>query len=325
MSSSGRLTLNFTPRYYRCCYHSSVVSDRYVAAVFDVAAEAYDRFMGRYSAPLAPQFADFAGHRGRAAGARRRLRAGRADGRAGRRGSGLRHVAAVDPSEPFVEAARARHPGVDVRQASAERLPFATSAFDAALAQLVVHFMADPVPGLGEMARVTRPGGVVAACVWDHGGGAGPLSLFWEAAHELDPDGSPTSRDLAGAREGHLAELFAAAGLRRRRGTALSVARRARELRRVVGAVHARRRPGRRVRRAARRRAARAAPRALPRGVPSRRRRPRLGLDRARPRLEAPAEAPPLRRSLLGLEPVLREEEGQPVRSPDAKPLQPAQ
>ena len=51
--------------------------------------------------------------------------------------------------------------------------------FDAALAQLVVHFMADPVAGLREMARVTREGGVVAACVWDHAGGKGPLSLFW--------------------------------------------------------------------------------------------------------------------------------------------------
>jgi SAM-dependent methyltransferase len=122
-------------------------------------------------------------------------------------------VAAVDPSEPFVTAARARHPGVDVRKASAEHLPFPDRTFDAALAQLVVHFMSDPVAGLSEMARVTRRDGVVAACVWDHGGGQGPLSVFWRAARELDPAVDDES-ELAGARAGHLAELFEAAGLR---------------------------------------------------------------------------------------------------------------
>jgi SAM-dependent methyltransferase len=97
--------------------------------------------------------------------------------------------------------------------AVAEQLPFADGAFDAALGQLVVHFMADPVAGLAEMGRVTRRDGVVAACVWDHGGGQGPLSLFWRAARELDP-GIDDESHLPGTREGHLAELFAAAGLR---------------------------------------------------------------------------------------------------------------
>ncbi|HUP55584.1 MAG TPA: SAM-dependent methyltransferase, partial [Methylomirabilota bacterium] len=64
-----------------------------------------------------------------------------------------------------------------------------------------------------EMARVTRSGGVVVACVWDHGGHQGPLSLFWEAARELDPSVDDESR-LAGAREGHLGQLFTEAGLR---------------------------------------------------------------------------------------------------------------
>ncbi|HEX5617118.1 MAG TPA: class I SAM-dependent methyltransferase, partial [Solirubrobacteraceae bacterium] len=109
-------------------------------------------------------------------------------------------------------AARERHPGVDVRHASAEDLPFADDAFDGALAQLVVHFMSDPVAGVREMARVTRPGGVVAACVWDHADGRGPLSLFWDAARKLDPHLEDES-GLAGAREGHLAELFREAGL----------------------------------------------------------------------------------------------------------------
>ena len=96
-------------------------------------------------------------------------------------------MSAVDPSKPFVAAAGARHPGVDVLPASAESLPFDDNAFDAALAQLVVHFMADPVAGLSEMARVTRRGGVVAVCVWDHAGDRTPSAAFWQAARELDP------------------------------------------------------------------------------------------------------------------------------------------
>ncbi|MDP9468616.1 MAG: class I SAM-dependent methyltransferase [Chloroflexota bacterium] len=179
---------------------------------FDVAAEAYDRFMGRYSRQLAPQLADLAGVRN----GQRALDVGCGPGAltaelVARLGPAA--VAAVDPSEPFVAAARARYPGVNVLQASAEQLPFPDLAFDTALAQLVVHFMADPVAGLVEMARVTRDGGVVAACVWDHASEQGPLSLFWRAARMLKP-GVADESDLAGARDGHLAELFATAGLR---------------------------------------------------------------------------------------------------------------
>ncbi len=178
---------------------------------FTVGADEYDRFMGRYSAPLAPQLADFADVHG----GLRVLDVGCGPGAltaelVARLGAGC--VWAVDPSERFVEAAASRHPGVTVTRAAAEELPFEDREFDAALAQLVVHFMADPVAGLREMARVTRADGVVAACVWDHAGGQGPLGVFWDAAHELDPDVEDESR-LAGAREGHLAELLQAAGL----------------------------------------------------------------------------------------------------------------
>jgi SAM-dependent methyltransferase len=178
---------------------------------FNVAADAYDRFMGRYSMPLAPLFADLAG----IADAQRVLDVGCGPGAltaelVGRVGPAA--VCAVDPSEPFVEAIRERYPAVTVRRGAAEQLPFADQAFDAVLAQLVVHFMANPVEGLREMGRVARAGGVVAACVWDHEGGRGPLSLFWQAARQLDPtvDGESS---LAGAREGHLAQLFNDAGL----------------------------------------------------------------------------------------------------------------
>jgi SAM-dependent methyltransferase len=188
---------------------------------FAVAPDAYDRFMGRYSVPLAPQLADFAS----VAAGQRVLDVGCGPGALTAelvRRLGPVAVSAVDPSEPFVAAAQERHPGVSVQRAAAEELPFEDRAFDAALAQLVVHFMASPVAGLREMARVTREGGVVAACVWDHAGGKGPLSLFWEAARQLDPEVEDESQ-LAGAREGHLAELFRAAGLRKVEETVLSV------------------------------------------------------------------------------------------------------
>jgi SAM-dependent methyltransferase len=179
---------------------------------FTAGADAYDRFMGRYSVPLAPQLADFAG----ITVGERVLDVGCGPGALTAElveRLGPDAVSAVDPSESFVAAARQRHPGVVVQRAAAEQLPFADEAFDAALAQLVVHFMTDPVGGLREMARVTREHGVVAACVWDHAGGQGPLGVFWRAVLELDRDAEDESQ-LAGAREGHLAQLFRAAGLR---------------------------------------------------------------------------------------------------------------
>lgn len=189
---------------------------------FEVAATAYDRFVGRYSTPLAPAFGDFARVRaqpraldvGCGPGALtaelvRRLEAG--------------SVAAVDPSEPFVEAARARYPGVDIRMSSAEALPYPDGDFDVTVAQLVVHFMADPVAGLAEMARVTRRDGIVAACVWDYHGERSPLSPFWRAARELEGQVEDES-GLPGARAGQLSELFGAAGLRNVEEVALVVA-----------------------------------------------------------------------------------------------------
>jgi SAM-dependent methyltransferase len=186
---------------------------------FNVAAESYDCFMGRYSAQLAAQMSDLAG-----------VRAGQRVLDVGS-GTGMltdellrrtENVSAIDPSEPFVAALTKRHPEVNVRLGAAEELPYGDGAFDAALAQLVVHFMSDPVRGLAEMARVTRDGGVVAACVWDHAGGQTPVAPFWQAARELDPDVHDEG-DLAGGRAGHLTELFEAAGLRDVEETSLPV------------------------------------------------------------------------------------------------------
>jgi SAM-dependent methyltransferase len=175
---------------------------------FVVPPEAYARFMGRYADPLAEVFVAFAGVGvgddvldvgcGPGALTARLLSVGA-------------KVAAIDPSPPFIDAIRQRCPDVDVRQGAAEELPYDTASFDAALAQLVVHFMTDPVVGIRQMARVTRRGGVVAACVWD--GPTGALAPFWDAVHTIDPEAQDEAL-LFGAHRGHLTELFDTAGLR---------------------------------------------------------------------------------------------------------------
>lgn len=88
---------------------------------FDVAADAYGRFMGRYSAPLAAE---------------------------------------------FVSALRGSLPGVDARQGAAESLPYPDDGFDLALAQLVVHFMTEPVAGA--RCRELLPDGAIRidAAAW---------------------------------------------------------------------------------------------------------------------------------------------------------------
>lgn len=188
---------------------------------FDVSADAYTRFMGRYSEPLAGLFAGWAG----VAAGQRALDVGCGPGAltaelVSRLGADA--VCAVEPSASFAAAARERLPGVTISRSAAERLPFGDRMFDVVLAQLVVHFMADPVAGLREMGRVGRPGAVAAACVWDHAGGRGPLAVFWRAARDLDPAVRDES-GLAGVREGHLAELFARAGLGDARAGLLTV------------------------------------------------------------------------------------------------------
>ena len=188
---------------------------------FNVGADVYLRFMGRLSEPLAPQFADLAG----VEAGQRALDVGCGPGAltaelVRRLGAGA--VSAVEPSASFAAAAARRLPGVDIRRAAAEQLPFPDGVFDVTLAQLVVHFMTDPAAGLRDMARVTRPGGTIGACVWDHAGERGPLTAFWRAVRELDPSARDES-DLAGAREGDLARRFAAAGLAGAQVAALAV------------------------------------------------------------------------------------------------------
>lgn len=177
---------------------------------FDVAASAYDSFMGRYSYPLATLFVE--GAKLPASG--RVLDVGCGTGAltaalADRLGEGA--VTGIDPSEKFVEAARERFPRAVISRASAEALPFADAEFDAALAGLVVHFMADPQAGVGEMVRVTRPGGVVALSVWDFVGLRAPQSTFFRALTSVAPQVEDES-GRAGAAAGELARLLRHAG-----------------------------------------------------------------------------------------------------------------
>jgi ubiquinone/menaquinone biosynthesis C-methylase UbiE len=179
---------------------------------FVAPAEHYDRFMGRYAPSLAAAFADAVG----IAPGMRVLDVGCGPGGlAGELAArlGAERVAAVDPAPQFAAACRERHPGADVRVGPAEDLPWEDGSFDAALAQLVIAFMADPEAGLREMARVTRPGGLVAACMWDvHEGGMTMLDTFWTAVRAIVPDAGGEHR-RPGTSRGDIAERIRRAGL----------------------------------------------------------------------------------------------------------------
>ena len=100
-----------------------------------------------------------------------------------------------------------------MREGMSEALPWDDATFDASLACLVIAFMTDPDKGVRDMARVTRPGGTVAACMWDfHDGGMTMLRTFWNAMREVRPEAESEMR-RPGTRKGDIAERFAAAGL----------------------------------------------------------------------------------------------------------------
>jgi SAM-dependent methyltransferase len=185
------------------------------AETFIASADAYDRLVGRYSNGLATALITFAG-----VDSGRILDVGCGPGAltaALATRLGPANVSAVDPSEPFVEACRARVPEVDVLVGSAEALPFVDGVFDAVLSQLVVNFMTAAEDGVREMARVTRPGGVIASCVWDYSGEMTLLRAFWDAAREVDPERAEVADEgvvMRWCRHGDLADLWRKAGLR---------------------------------------------------------------------------------------------------------------
>lgn len=181
----------------------------------DAAAAAYDRHVGRYGAQLAAGLIAAAGVRlgdrvldvgcgtGQLTGALAAL-------------VGADHLCAVDPSEDFVEACRARVPGAAVRAGVAEHLPFEDGGFDAVLSQLVVPLMADREAGVREMARVAQFGGVVASCVWD-ATTMPMLRAYWDAALAVAPERAGAfdeGRRVGYPSQTELERLWAACGLR---------------------------------------------------------------------------------------------------------------
>jgi SAM-dependent methyltransferase len=163
--------------------------------MFNVSDCSYDNFMGRFSRPLGPLFADFAG----IVAGQRVLDVGAGTGALTaelvRRGA---EASAADPSPPFVAALRERFPDIGVHEAPAEELPWPDESFDAALAQLVVTFMRDAPAGIAEMRRVVRPGGIVAACMWDREG-MEMLAAVNRTQQALDPS-RPSSEQLTNYR-----------------------------------------------------------------------------------------------------------------------------
>ncbi len=159
-------------------------------------AEGYERLMGRWSRRLAPHLIAFGG----LADGDRVLDVGCGTGSlsfALPQHARVAAVAGIDFAEPYVAHARARNtdPRLSFRQGDARALPFPDASFDRAFAQLVLHFIPEAPRAVAEMKRVVRPGGVVAACVWDTFGGSFPHRIMWDTAGVLDPE-APQPRNL---------------------------------------------------------------------------------------------------------------------------------
>jgi SAM-dependent methyltransferase len=174
---------------------------------------AYENLVGRWSAPLARLFLDFVG----VSDGERALDVGCGTGALSRAlaAASRSEVVGVDPSEPFIEYGRA-HNGdsrITYDLGDAMELPYPDAAFGQSLSMLVFHFISDREKAAGEMRRVTRPGGTVAACTWDAEGGFEFNRAFWGEAYKLDP----AEKERRGAsrlfRRGQFTGLWDAAGL----------------------------------------------------------------------------------------------------------------
>ena len=157
------------------------------SSVVGAAVDAYDRHVGRYGPELAREMLRVTEVRA----GQRALDVGCGTGALTSslaKVLGAGSVCAIDPSERFVEACRARVPAAEVRVGVAEELPYGDDEFDTVLAQLVVDGMNDAQQGAREMRRVARPGGTLCACVWDFDGGMTLLRAVWDSALDVDPE-----------------------------------------------------------------------------------------------------------------------------------------
>jgi len=179
------------------------------------AGDAYERFMGRWSRALAPRLVTFAGVRdgetvldvGSGTGALTAAVAAAAPSS---------RIVGIDPAAPYVAFAQARHPGelIGFEVGDAQQLGFVDSRFDRTLSLLILNFIPDPQKALNEMIRVTRPGGTVAAAIWDYGKGMEMLRVFWDEAMVLNPDmDARDERHMPLSRSGELAALWGECGL----------------------------------------------------------------------------------------------------------------
>ena len=124
-------------------------------------------------------------------------------------------VAGVDPSEGFLAFARARVPQAEFHVGDAQALTFEDDSFDVAVSGLVLNFVPDAAKAVGEMRRVVRPGGTVAAYVWDYAGEMQLMRRFWAAAVALDPAAGALDEAIRFSlcRPDALRALWTAAGL----------------------------------------------------------------------------------------------------------------
>jgi SAM-dependent methyltransferase len=131
--------------------------------------------------------------------------------------SSPRAVIGLDASQGYVAHARQRLRAARLQftVGDAQRLPFPRARFDATVAGLLLNFLPEPPRALAEWARVTRPGGTVAAYVWDYAGEMQLMRHFWDAAAELDPTAPDRDegRRFPLCRPEPLEALFRAAGL----------------------------------------------------------------------------------------------------------------
>jgi SAM-dependent methyltransferase len=126
-------------------------------------------------------------------------------------------IIGVDPSERFLATAKDRiaDARASFRAGDARSLPLPNHHVDVVVSGLALNFVPEPARAAAELARVTRPGGVAAAYVWDYAGGMAMMRHFWDAAAELDPAAAELDegRRFPLCRPESLRQLWADAGL----------------------------------------------------------------------------------------------------------------